>query len=57
MPNRQVNIYLFVSYTFMMRKSVKSHFSVIRTHSALADAAESHFACRKVNYHIVYTTA
>lgn len=47
MPNRQVNVCLFVDYAFMMRKNVKSRFSVIRTH----------FACRKVNYHIVYTTA
>ena len=59
MHNRQVNVCLFVDYAFMMRKSVKSRFSVIRTHSALvnADASESHLACRKVNYHIVYTTA
>ena len=47
MPNRQVNVCLFVDYAFMMRKSIKSCFSVIRTH----------LACRKVNYHIVYTTA
>lgn len=47
----------FVYNALVVGKGLKSVFSVIRTHSALAEAAEAHFACGEVNNGIVNASA
>ncbi len=55
--HRQIQPVFLIYDTLNVRKSIKSVFSVIRTHTAFAKTAESHFAGSQMNNRIIDTAA
>ena len=48
-PHRQINPGLFVYNAFLVREGIKSSLSVITSHTAFTDTAESHLRCCQNN--------
>ena len=56
-PHRKIEPCLFINDALVVCKGIEAVFSVIRSHAALSEAAESHFAGGKMDDRIVDTSA
>ena len=55
--HRQIHPCLFIDDGFVMGEGIKAGFAVIGAHAAFANAAEAHFARRKMDDHIIDAAA